>query len=123
MKEIKDFLSKLLIADVITPDLRKEALQLRDTIDLCKTRKNIGVITGIGFTLTYPGTINGERGHTLSMRDITECERIARGNHSLQRLSKIGMIKQFRLKNGCGLKEAKEVVEWLMNNDVINIDR
>lgn len=124
MKEIKDFLSKLLVADAITPDLRKEALQLRDTIDLCdKTRKNVGVITGIGFTLAYPGTINGEKGHTLAMRDIKECERLGREAHSLDRLSKIGMIKQFRMKYGCGLKEAKEVVEWLINNDVITIDR
>jgi hypothetical protein len=68
MKEIRNFLSKVLVAENISSELRKEALQLRDTIDLCsKLRKNVGVITNIGFSLTYPGTINGEKDVTLAM--------------------------------------------------------
>jgi isopentenyl phosphate kinase len=123
MKEIKDFLTKVLTADAITPALRKEALQLRDTIDLCSKRKNVGVITEIGFTLSYPGTINDEKDVTIVMRDIQDCEARAREERTNNNdLTKIGMIKQVRRHYGCGLKEAKEVTEWLLNNSIIAID-
>jgi hypothetical protein len=121
MDQIRDFLTKVLTANSITKEIREEALLWRDAIDASK-KKNVGVITDIGFNLRYPGTIDGDRDRTLSMKDITKCVQEVRLRRTDGRLAKISFIKEVRNFYGCNLKEAKELSEWLANQEVIQFD-
>jgi len=110
--EMRIFLSKILTAQSITKEIREEALLLRDTLDILK--KNVGVVhLNSTDVFTYPGVINGTSNKELSFVHVQKCVRDALCDRHPTYPSKISFIKSLRQHHGCGLKEAKELAEWL----------
>jgi len=116
MKEIKQFLSKILTAQSITKEIREEALKLRDLLDL----QSDEVLTSIGIGYRYQA--NGQD-TTIFLEEIERiCDRARRGQFD-GKLLKIYVIKEVRLQYNIGLKEAKKLTEWLAEKQLIKFTK
>jgi ribosomal protein L7/L12 len=110
----------LLTASTLTKDLREEALLHRDAIDLAvNAKKNVGVVM-LNTDVVYPKKINGMNNISLSMAQLKKCHNDAVRPERGPLPGKIAFIKELRSHYGCGLKEAKELSEWLLERRLFN---
>jgi len=101
---LKGFFEKVITSQSITEDMRKEALELRDTLILVGNKKKVAVID-----VFNNGQLIAFKGIDYVLSDLEECASRAMN----EGLGKIAFIKEIRSMFGIGLKDAKEFSELL----------
>lgn len=105
---LRNFLSKVLTSQEMTEELRKEALEFRDSLDtLSRIKSNVAVVD-----LCYEENVSFG-GVNYSLNTLKECAEKAK-THPEEILGKIAFIQQIRREYGMGLKDSKDLSDHLV---------